>query len=142
MKSTIHRIKRKFGRRTYDRFSIPGATVAWTYLGQDFVPDETLPLSDISMKGLSLLANNPPEVDSDISIRIHLPKEPGSLELAGKVIYSINRGPNLTFEYRVGVELKPFSKTEGDNSPQSQEIIEELEQMYGKRLEQQEDIED
>jgi hypothetical protein len=102
---------------------------------QDSFPDETMPLSDISRFGLSLLANTPPEVNSVVSLRIILPKQNESLDLIGKVVYAIFRGPGLTYEYRVGIELNPFSASEGDNPPELQQKIEELEQTYGKRLE-------
>ena len=134
MKSTLHKFSRKFGRRVFDRFSIPGATISWRLPDQDSFPDERLPLSDISKFGLSLLANTPPEVNSNVALRVNLPKEPARVDLLGKVIYVVYRGPGLTYEYRVGVELKPFSENEGDNSPESQQAIEDLERMYGKKL--------
>ena len=133
----FQRIIRKFGQRTHKRFTIPGATVAWTYVGQEFIPDETLPLSDISRSGLSFLTNHPPNVASELSIRLNLPKQPGAIEVHGRVVYSLLRGPNLTYEYRVGVELRPFSKIPGDNSLQSQKAIEELEHTYGKKSDMQ-----
>ena len=134
-------MSRKFGRRTHDRISIPGATVCWRDMNQTSFPDETLPLSDISKFGVAFLTNTPPVVDSEISLRINFPRTPEIMELLGRVVYYVFRGPGLTYEYRVGVELKPFSTAEGDNSLQSQQIIEELEQIYGKKLEAQ-DIED
>ena len=135
MKSSLHKLGKKFGRRVHDRFSIQGATISWKYLDHDSFPEETLPLSDISRFGLSFLANTPPEVDAIVSLRILLPKNSEILDLTGKVVYAIFRGPGLTYEYRVGVELKPFSENEGDNPLELQQKIEELEQMYGKRLE-------
>lgn len=135
MKTSLHKISRKFGRRVSDRFSIPGATISWKPMDQDSFPDETLPLSDINRFGLSLLTNTPPEINSYISLRINLPKQPEKLDLLGKVMYTLLRGPGLTYEYRVGVALKPFSENEGDNPPELQQRIEELAQMYGKRLE-------
>jgi hypothetical protein len=141
MKSTYQKTNHKSGRRAYERLSIPGATLCWRYMDQSSFPDETLPLSDISRFGVAFLTNTPPEEDSDISLRINFPKPPNPLELYGKVVYSIFRGPGLTYEYRVGVHLKPFSAAEGDNPLQSQEVIDELEQMYRKKLDTQ-DIED
>ena len=142
MKSTLHKISRKFCQRELERFSIAGATVSWAYTNQDSFPDETSPLSDISRHGLSFLTNNPPTVDSDIVLWVNLPKQPERLELQGRTIYAILRGPNLTYEYRVGVKLKPYSENDGDISTASQEVIAELEQTYGKRMDKQEDIED
>ncbi len=134
MKSTIHKISRKFGYRGSDRFSIPGAKISWKSVDQDCFPDEKLPLSDVSVLGLSLLTNNPPEVNADITLRITVPKKSGSLDLRGKVVHSTFRGPGLTYEYRVGVEFNPFSENKGENPPEMQKAIEELEQVYGKRL--------
>jgi hypothetical protein len=134
-KSTLKKFSRKSNRRTYDRFSIPGATITWKAKDQDSFPEETMPLSDISRFGLSLLTNKPPDMSSMISLRIFLPKHPERLDLTGKVIYVIPRGPGLTYEYRVGIELKPFSGNEGGNTPEQGQKIEELEQKYGKRFE-------
>lgn len=135
MKPSLQKISRKFGHRVSDRFSIPGASISWKSMDQDSFPGETLPLSDINRYGLSLLTNTPPKANSYISLRIHLPKKPEKLDLLGKVMYAHLRGPGLTYEYRVGVALKPFSENKGDNPPELQQQIEELEQMYGKRLE-------
>lgn len=134
MKSTLHKFSRKFGHRGSDRFSIPGAHISCKSVDQDCFSEETLPLSDISKFGLSLLTNTPPEVNKDIALRITIPKKPESLDLLGKVVYTKFRGPGLTYEYRVGIELKPFSENKGDNPPEMQQAIEELKQMYGKRL--------
>jgi len=139
--STFQKMSRKLGQRAHERFSIPGATISWRNIDQTSFPAETWPLSDLSSSGVSLLTNNPPDVDSDISLRINLPKKPEHIELYGRVIYSTFRGPGLTYEYRIGVQLNPFSPAEGDNSSQAREVIEELERMYGKKLETQ-DIED
>jgi hypothetical protein len=141
MKSKLEKRNRKFGRRGYDRFSIPGAKVTWKDKDQGSFPDETSPLSDLSQFGVSLLTNNSPKVDSDISLRISIPRGPKQLDLYGKVVYSIYRGPGLTYEYRVGVHLKPFSTTEGDNPLKSEKTLEELEKKYGKKMDNQ-DIED
>ena len=141
MKSNFEKISRKFGRRAHERITIPGSTVSWKALAQASFPDEALPLSDFNRFGIAFLSNTPPEVDSEISIKIHLPKPPEKMELSGKVKYSIFRGPGLTYEYRVGVQLRQFSTTEGDNSPQIQDVLEELERIYGKKQDAQ-DIED
>jgi Tfp pilus assembly protein PilZ len=141
MKSNMNKIGRKFGRRSHDRFSVPGTTVAWSYADRESSHDETSPLSDLSEFGLAFLTNHPPEVEADVHLMVNLPKHPEQIVLHGRTIYVIPRGPGLTYEYRVGVQLRPFADNEGDNSPQVLEVIQELEQMYGKRLEEQ-DIED
>ncbi|MEJ2110999.1 MAG: PilZ domain-containing protein [Acidobacteriota bacterium] len=141
MKNSFHKIGRKFGRRAHERFSIPGANITWTPKGQETFPKETTPLSDISRNGVSFLTNNTPDEAEEIAIRINLPKQPGRLELLGITVYSIYRGPGLTYEYRVGVKLKPFSAAEGNNSIESKKAIEKLEETYGKHLETQ-DIDD
>jgi hypothetical protein len=137
----MNKMGRKFGKRAYDRFSIPGATISWVYRGQSPFPEETTPLSDLSRNGFSFLTNAPPEVNSEIHILIVLPKYPGQLELFARIVYSVFRGPGLTYEYRVGAEMKPFSEDGEDNGLDSQRAIEELEDLYGKHLETQ-DIED
>ena len=143
-KSVFHRVEismslnfqefgRKLGRRSYDRIIIPGAIVSWVLTGQKSFSDQTSPLSDITKGGLSFLTNDPPTVGSEITLRIFLPKKTGTFDLIGKVIYSRARGPRLTYGYRIGVELIPFTQTDGCNSLQSLSMIEALIRKYGKR---------
>lgn len=124
---------RKFGRRAFRRFAVPGAAVSWAPTARKSVAGETWPLSDIGRGGLSLLTNNPLAAGSEISILVFLPKKTQPFELLGKVAYSIARGPGLTYRYRVGVEFRPFAQSEGCNPLQSLKAIEALERTYGKR---------
>jgi len=133
MNLNLQALGRKLGRRAHDRFVVPGAVVSWVPIGQKSIAPETSPLSDISRGGLSLLTNEPTTVGSEITLRLFLPKKTVSLDLLGKVIYCNARGPNLTYGYRIGVELMPFAKTAGCNSLQSLDTIEALERTYGKR---------
>jgi hypothetical protein len=124
---------RKLGRRAFKRLTIPGAVVSWMLDGQESFPDARWPLSDISRAGLSFLTNEPPAIGSAVSLRIFLPQNKETLELHGSVVYSIARGPRLTYRYRVGVESKAFAQLEAENSPQLLKIIEASEPKYGKR---------
>ncbi len=124
---------RKFDRRNHDRFTVPGAAVSWSHGSRESLPDETWPLSDISKGGLSFLTNDPPAVGLEISLLVFLPATTQTLELAGTVVYSIPRGPRLTYGYRVGVEWKPFAQSDGGNPIESLEVIETLRRTYGKR---------
>jgi hypothetical protein len=133
MTFNLHEFSRKLGRREYGRFVIPGAAVSWKEAGHDTFPDQAVPLSDISRGGISLLTNNPPGVGADLSLLILLPKETGKIELLGKVIYSVARGPRLTYKYRVGVELRPFEKSDGCNTLEALTQIDVLEKKFGKR---------
>jgi hypothetical protein len=125
-------MKRKLGKRAYDRFVIHGAFISWMSAEGKSFPDETWPLSDISTAGLSFLTNNAPIVGSEISLLIILPTTIESFELLGRVIYSISRGPGLTYGYRVGVKFKEFGESEGCNSLQSLNLIKTLEGTYGR----------
>jgi Tfp pilus assembly protein PilZ len=131
MNFNLHEFSRKLGRREYDRFIIPGASISWKLTGQESFPDRTSPLSDISKGGLSLLTNDPPSVGSEVSLLVSIPQKTETLELLGKVIYSVARGPRLTYKYRVGVALRPFDEPEG-NSLQALNQIEALDQIFGK----------
>ena len=126
-------LARKSDRRTHDRFVVPGAAVSWVPRSQEFLPDETWPLSDISKGGLSFLTNDPPTVGLEISLLVFLPTKTQTLELIGTVVYSIPRGPGLTYAFRVGVELKPFAQSDGGNSVESLDVIETLKRFYGRR---------
>jgi hypothetical protein len=133
MSFNLHEFSRKLGRREYTRFIIPGAAVSWKPAGGKSFPDQMSPLSDISRGGLSLLTNDPPKVGSELAFLVFPPNDSGSIELLGKVRYSVARGPNLTYKYRVGVELKPFEQSKGCNTLQALSQIESLEQKFGKR---------
>ena len=124
---------RKLGRRAFKRLTIPGAVVSWMLKGQESFPDTQWPLSDISRAGLSFLTNEPPAIGSEVSLRVFLPQSNETLELHGSVVYSIPRGPRLTYRYRVGVESKAFAQLEAENSPQLLKIIEASERKYGKQ---------
>jgi Tfp pilus assembly protein PilZ len=124
---------RKLGRRAFKRCTVPGAVVSWMLEGQESFPDLRWPLSDISRAGLSFLTNEPPAIGSDVSLQIFLPQSNEGLELHGRVVYCIPRGPRLTYRYRVGVESETLAQLEADNSPQLLKIIEASERKYGKR---------
>ncbi len=79
------------------------------------------------------MTNDPPTVGSDISLVVLLPNQTQTLELLGTVVYSIPRGPRLTYGYRVGVELKPFTQSDDGNSVESLDVIEALKRTYGRR---------
>ena len=134
MKSTLHKLGRKLGRRAHERFTIPGASVSWVKDDPGPFPGDPLPLSDISKIGLAFLTNHPADEGAEVFLRVHFPKPPEFLELRGIVRYSIPRGPGLTYEYRIGIEFKPFSGEAGCNPPDAIGRILELEQMYGKHL--------
>ncbi len=126
-------ISRKFGQRAHVRFTVPGAAVSWMLQGQESFAETSMPLSDISRGGLAFLANEPPEIGSEIFIHIFLPQHKETLELLGRVVYSIPRGPGLIYRFRVGVELKSFAPTDGHNPPHSLKVIETFEWKYAKR---------
>jgi hypothetical protein len=122
---------RKLGRRAHERCSVPGALVSWMLEGQESFPDARWPMSDISRAGLSFLTNEPPEIGSTVSIRIFLPQNE-TIELNGSVVYSLPRGPRLTYRYRVGVESKAIAQLEAEHSPHLLKIIEASERKNAK----------
>ncbi len=77
------------------------------------------------------MTNDPPSVGSNVSLQVTAPQKSENLELLGKVIYCVSRGPRLTYKYRVGVELRPFDQPDG-NSLKALRQIEDLEQVFGK----------
>jgi len=128
----LQALGRKLWRRDYNRFNIPGTIVSWASTDPKSFSDETSPLSDISRSGLAFLTNNPPTVGSEIILCISLPKKRGTFDVLGRVIYSVHRGPGLTYIHRIGVKFLPFAQTDGCNSLQSLNMIEALELTYGK----------
>jgi hypothetical protein len=129
----LKELSRKFGQRAYIRFTVPGAAVSWMPEGQDSFIEDSIPLSDISRGGLSFLSNDPPTVGSGIFVHIFLPQNKETLELLGRVVYSVPRGPGLIYRYRVGIELKAFVQSEGCNPPHSLKVIEAFENKYASR---------
>lgn len=131
MRNVFHEMSRKLGKRAYNRFVVHGASVSWmSGQGKSF-PDETWPLSDINTTGLSFLTNKAPKAGSEISLLITLPKKSDIFKLLGKVIYSLPRGPGLTYRYRIGVKFKEFAESGGCNSLSTLNKIKELEAIYG-----------
>lgn len=92
-----------------------------------------MPLSDISRGGLSFLANNPPEIGTEIFLQIFLPQNSETLELLGRVVYSNSRGPGLIYRYRVGIEVKSFVQSGDANTPHPLKVIEAFEWKYAPR---------
>lgn len=133
MNFDLQQLRRKLGRREFDRFTIPGAVVSCMRTGQESFPDARCPLSDISKAGLSFLTNEPPDIGSSVSLRVFLPQDQEALELSGIVVYCIPRGPRLTYRYRVGVESNILSQFEGEKSPKLLKTIEDSERKHGKR---------
>ena len=133
MNFELRELSRKLGRRAFRRFAIPGTSVSWKLYGAEAFSETGLPLSDLSRGGFSFLANELPPLGSEISVQIVLPQIKEALEVLGRVIYAIPRGPRLTYRYRVGVEMISFAASAGANSSPSSEIIEAFEQKYGKR---------
>ena len=132
MSFDLKELSRKLGRRAFKRFSIPGAVIFWVQGRQEPFPESSSPLSDISRGGLSFLANEPPPIGSDISLRIVLPKNKETLDLSGRVVYTLLRSPRLTYRYHIEVDLQTLEQSESGASPETQ-TIEAFEHKYGKR---------
>jgi hypothetical protein len=126
---------RKYERRAFLRFTVPGAVVSWKTDGKNFFSEADMPLADISRGGLAFLSNNPPVAESDIFIQVFLPQGKEYLELLGRVVYSIPQGPGLVYGYRIGVQVKAFLQTDSGNGSRSLKVIESFEEKYANRKE-------
>ncbi len=133
MNFDLQQLRRMLGRRTFKRFAVPGAVVSCVWSGQGSSSDARWPLSDISRAGLSFLTNEPPDIGSNVSLRVFLPQDNEFLELSGSIAYCIARGPRLTYRYRVGVESKTLAQLERDQAPNLLKKIEASEKRYTKR---------
>jgi hypothetical protein len=131
--ANLKELSRRFGQRAFVRFTVPGAAVSWMPDRKEPFAEAGMPLSDISRGGLSFLSNEPPIIESEIFLQIFLPQNNETLELLGRVVYSIPRGPGLIYKYRVGIELKSFIQPERENSPHPLKVIEAFEWRYAKR---------
>jgi hypothetical protein len=118
---------RRYERRAFVRFTVPGAAVSWKSDGQNSFSEAGMPLADISKGGLAFLSNNPLAAESEIIVQIFLPQGKEYLELLGRVVYAVPHGPGLVYRYRVGVQVKAFLQTESGNSSQSLKVIESYE---------------
>jgi Tfp pilus assembly protein PilZ len=133
MNLNLKQLSRKFGQRAFVRFTVPGAAVSWMPQGQTTFSETSMPLSDISRGGLAFLANDPPEIESDIFLHIFLPQTQETLELIGRVVYSMPRGPGLIYKYRIGIQLKSFVQADASVSHHPLKVIETFEWRYAKR---------
>ncbi len=133
MSFALKELSRKFGQRAFIRFAVPGAAVSWMPQGENSFTEADMPLSDISRGGLSFLANNPPEIGTEIFLQIFLPQNSETLELLGRVVYSNSRGPGLIYRYRVGIEVKSFVQSGDANTPHPLKVIEAFEWKYAPR---------
>jgi hypothetical protein len=129
MSDDVKKASRRFEKRAFTRFTVPGASLSWMPNGQDSFSESDIPLADISRGGLAFLSNNPPTVGSSLFIKIFLPQGKETIELLGRVIYSIPYNPGLIYRYRVGVQVKALLDT---NASQSMNVIKEYEDKYAK----------
>jgi hypothetical protein len=105
-------------KRSYPRFQVPGATIAFK--------DGVHPVINMGRGGLSFLAKDKFRPGRKLSFQLTLSKKEVPLQLKGSVVYCIpssviNKGHNI------GVRFAPFSRSKGHNLPEISEILERLE---------------
>jgi len=111
MSDDVKEASRTFEKRLSVRFMVPGASVSWKPNGRDSFSESDIPLADISRGGLAFLSNNPPTVGSSLFIKLFLPLGKETLELLGRVIYSIPHNPGVIYRHRVGVRVMALLDT-------------------------------
>ena len=121
-------------RRACRRFVILGATVVVQVRGllesQKPVPDDVYPVVDLSKGGICFFSDRAPKEDKEVTLLLNFSEHGGPLLLEGKVIYiSVNKG--ISYQYRVGVQFKPFGNRDGYNPVDRLTKLEELEKTYG-----------
>jgi Tfp pilus assembly protein PilZ len=120
------------GRRTCERFKIPGATVSFTITkspsSKKKHEEEFCPILDISRGGLKFAGSEPTEMNADITLKISIPGETIPLTFRGKVLWlSAIEGQD---KYKIGVQFNPYGEKEGQNYPGNLVKIIALEQKF------------
>lgn len=112
-------------KRTCIRFQIPGAAVSYEFKEN---VEEFSPLVDISRGGLKFIGKKPPEIHTDVTLKISVPGERVPLTMNGKVRWiSYNEAKE---QYFIGVQFNPYGEKQGENYPGNMVKIIALEQKY------------
>ncbi|MBZ5498252.1 MAG: PilZ domain-containing protein [Acidobacteriia bacterium] len=135
MKSWGQGAEADIGGRGFVRFIVPGATVSYRSGGfwqrrMDTPSEQRFPAVNISKGGIGFLTDTPPK-SIRVSLLLRYSEKDEPIQLEGKVVYAVARGPALSYRYRVGVEFNPFSAKKGDNSLESLRMLDRLEKTYG-----------
>ena len=103
------------------RISIPGATISYLLRGRG-VRNPGLsgpyPLYDLSSAGMAFLCDHPLKPGRELSAVIECAKVPGTFHLGCRVVYAVAQ-KLANFQYRLGVQFKPFELKRGANPPES-----------------------
>ena len=91
--------------------------------------DDICPVVDLSKGGLCFLTNKTVKEEKDISIFLRTSNNEDPIPIEGKVMYMM-RNTGVSYQYRIGVQFKPFGKKEGFNSLEHLKRLDELEKNY------------
>ena len=112
-------------KRTCIRFQIPGATVSYQF--KEHVEEFSL-LVDISRGGLKFIGKKPPEMNTEVTLKISIPGERIPLTMKGKVQWKSY--VEAKDQYFIGVQFNPYGEKQGENYPGNMVKIIALEQKY------------
>jgi len=117
--------------RARRRIAIPKATLRYRMIGfwrrkSDF--SGHCPLVDLSPDGLAFLADQARKPDRGILLVLNLPGETETLQLRGRIVYSVATGI-VGYRYRIGVQFLPFAERRGCNSLKALDVITRLERI-------------
>ena len=120
------------GRRTCQRFEVPGATVSFTITkspsSKKQYEEEFCPILDMSRGGLKFVGSKPAEINSDIVLKISIPGETIPLTFNGKVLWL--SAIEEQDKYQIGVRFNPYGEKEEQNYPGNLVKIIALEQKF------------
>lgn len=105
------------------RFSIPGTTLRIQSKRLIFFlkafGKELFPLYELSRGGIRFKSNRRLKVDHPLLIKLSLPHDLSVIRLFGKIKW-IGSSPDHNFSYQIGVQLAPFGRQKGQNTPEDQ----------------------
>ena len=127
-----------FVHRKSPRFAIAMAVISYKKSGFwqrriNFAGDAKCPVLDISKGGLSFLTDRPPK-SRRVSLLLKYSERDDAINLEGTIVYSVPRGDELYYRYRVGVKFNPFSSRRGHNALDALFLLDRLEKTYGRLI--------
>jgi len=105
-------------KRVHSRFEVPGAFISYK--------EAICNLVSLGKGGLAFSTENHFRPGRKLSVLLTYSVKQAPIQLHGRVVYCISK-PGRSNRYTVGISFAPFSAGRGNNSPESYEVIQRLE---------------
>ena len=118
--------------RTRQRFIIPKTTVRYEVHSlwiRKSGFSNPCPVVDLSIEGLSFLADDAPKSGKWVSLLLQLPAREDALRVEGHVVYAVATGI-AGYRYRVGIKFRPFAERRGCNTLKILHVLVKFEKTF------------